>query len=260
MPYALAAAFVLVFWLVIVYLNEKRGLLSCDRFPSPAVKWIAYVWLLGFLLLLALLVTNAALNPATKAQVAKLSFYSIFLMHVILILFLIGWWLMTGRPPVREYLNIRHEKPAEVVAIGISTGVGGWMITLLVAMLVVLLLRAMGFLEEPPPPPATIGWLAAMPIWKKALIVLAAMTVEEAFFRSFLQKRIGLIASTVLFAIAHAGYGNPLLLVGVTVISLIIGITFYRTKNVIPGVLAHGVFDAVQLFVIVPFAFKVAGV
>jgi membrane protease YdiL (CAAX protease family) len=47
--------------------------------------------------------------------------------------------------------------------------------------------------------------------------VLSAMTVEEAFFRSFLQKRIGLIASTILFALAHFTYGNPLLLIGVTV-------------------------------------------
>jgi membrane protease YdiL (CAAX protease family) len=86
------------------------------------------------------------------------------------------------------------------------------------------------------------------------------MTVEEAFFRSFLQKRIGLIASTILFALAHFTYGNPLLLIGVTVISLVIGITFHRTKNVLPGVIAHGVFDAIQLFVIVPFAVKMMGI
>ena len=67
------------------------------------------------------------------------------------------------------------------------------------------------------------------------------------------------LASTILFALAHFTYGNPLLLIGVTIISLIIGFTFYRTKNVVPGVIAHGVFDAVQLFVIVPIAFKMIG-
>jgi membrane protease YdiL (CAAX protease family) len=86
------------------------------------------------------------------------------------------------------------------------------------------------------------------------------MTVEEFFFRSFLQKRIGLVASTILFALAHFSYGNPLMLIGVTVISTVIGIAFYRTRNVLPGIIAHGVFDAIQLFVIVPLAVKMMGV
>ncbi|HEX3108272.1 MAG TPA: CPBP family intramembrane glutamic endopeptidase, partial [Thermoanaerobaculia bacterium] len=108
-------------------------------------------------------------------------------------------------------------------------------------------------------PPAMVGWIATLPVWKKCVLVLSAMTVEEAFFRGWLQKRIGLIASTVCFALAHAGYGQPFLLIGVALISLVIGFTFYRTKNIIPGVIAHGVFDAVQLFVIIPIAFKAAG-
>ena len=61
-------------------------------------------------------------------------FYALFLMHVILVAFLVGWWIATGFPPVREFLNIRHERPAEVVAIGVSVGVGGWIFTLLMAM------------------------------------------------------------------------------------------------------------------------------
>jgi general stress protein CsbA len=102
-----------------------------------------------------------------------------------------------------------------------------------------------------------IAYMARIAWWKKALVVLSAMTVEEAFFRGFLQKRVGLIASTILFALAHAGYAQPMLLIGVTVISLIIGVTaFYRTKNLVPGMIAHGVFDAVQLFVIIPVAFR----
>jgi membrane protease YdiL (CAAX protease family) len=91
---------------------------------------------------------------------------------------------------------------------------------------------------------------------RKILIVLSAMTIEEAFFRGWLQKRVGLVASTILFAVGHAGYGQPFMLVGVLVISLVIGYTFYRTKNLVPCIVAHGVFDAIQLFVIVPVALK----
>lgn len=261
MPYFLSVAFVVLVWIAIVYLNERHGLLAAaDRFPHPALKWLAYGWMGVFMVLLAALVTGSALTPVTSQQLAKTPFFSLFLMHAILIAFLFGWWLFSGVPNLKEFLQIRHERPGEVVAIGTAVGVGGWMLTLAVAALVGLLLSATGALDDPPDPPAMIGWMAALPVWKKATIILSAMTVEEFFFRSFLQKRVGLIASTILFALAHFTYGNPLLLVGVTIISLIIGATFYRTKNVVPGIIAHGVFDAIQLFVIVPIAVKATGI
>lgn len=259
MVYVFPVALVVLLWGAIVYLNERHALLSCDRFPSAAAKYAAYGWLGALFLLLSLLVTQAGLSPATAKQLAGTPFYSLFMLHVVLVVFLLGWWALSGRPGIREFLNLRHERPAEVVAIGIGVGVGGWIVTILTALLVALLLQAAGILKTAPEPPAMIGWMAALPLWKKALIVLSAMTVEEAFFRSFLQKRIGLVASTLLFALAHFTYGNPLLLIGVTVISLVIGVTFYRTRNVIPGMLAHGVFDAVQLFVIVPLAYRLMG-
>ncbi len=259
-PYALSVLLVTLVWGAIVYLNERHGLLrAVDRFPSAGAKYFAYVWLLLLMVVLALLVTGSALTPVTSKQLGGMPFYSLFALHAILIVFLIGWWAASGVPPVKEFLNIRHERPAEVMAIGVAVGVGGWVVTIVMALMVALLLKATGVLDKPPDPPAMIGWMAALPIWKKALIVFSAMTVEEAFFRSFLQKRIGLIASTILFALAHFTYGNPLLLIGVTVISLVISFTFYRTKNVVPGVIAHGVFDAIQLFVIVPFAVKMVG-
>jgi len=260
MAYLLPVVFVTVVWLVIVYLNERHGLLdAADRFPHPALKWIAYAILGGFMVAMALTVTHSALTPVTSKQLADVPFYSLFALHAMLVGFLFLWWLISGMPPVKEFLQIRHERPGEVLAIGTAVGVGGWMVTLMIAMLVGLLLSASGLMDDPPDPPAMIGWMAALPIWKKALIVLSAMTVEEFFFRSFLQKRVGLVASTILFALAHFTYGNPLLLIGVTIISLVIGITFHRTKNVVPGIIAHGVFDAIQLFVIVPIAVRATG-
>jgi len=259
MSYILPVVFVVIVWLAIVYLNERHGLLSADRFPSPLVKWVAYAWLGLFMVGIAILVTTAARTTVTPKMLESASFFGLFEMHVFLMIFLAVWWLLSGRPPLREFLSIRHERPAEVVAVGVSFGVGGWIITILAALVATLVLRAVGLLDNPPDPPAVIGWMANLAWWKKALIVLSAMTVEEFFFRSFLQKRIGLVASTVLFALAHFSYGNPLMLIGVTVISVVIGIAFYRTRNVIPGIIAHGVFDAIQLFVIVPFAVKMMG-
>ncbi|HSP34512.1 MAG TPA: CPBP family intramembrane glutamic endopeptidase [Thermoanaerobaculia bacterium] len=258
MAYAGAAILMTIVWGAIIYLNETRHLLSCDRFPTRGNKYFAYAWLGVFLLLLGVLVANAANNPARASDLARTPFYALFSLHLILVMFLVGWWIATGRPHWTEFLNIQRGRSGEAVLIGLAVGVGGWIFTIMMALLIAAILSAAGMVKAPEPSPV-IGFMAMLPVWKKALLVLSAMTVEEAFFRAWLQKRIGLVASTTLFTLAHFTLGQPLLLIGVAVISLVIGFTFYRTKNVLPGVVAHGVFDAVQLFVIIPIAFKVAG-
>ena len=259
MIYALTIGFAFLVWLAIVVLNEKANLLSSDVFPNRFAKYFAYGWLLLFSTLLAALVTYAALTPARQSDLARQPFYTLFSLHFILMTFLLGWWLAAGRQPLSQFLNFQPGKTGEGIMIGIAVGVGGWVITIAAALLVALILRMTGMLPEDAQPSPMVGFMAGLAWWKKATIVLSAMTVEEFFFRSFLQKRVGLIASTGLFALAHFTLGQPLLLIGITVISLIIGYTFYRTKNVLPGIVAHGVFDAIQLFVIIPVAFQLTG-
>lgn len=258
-PYALPLILAAVLWITVVVLNERWGLLSVDRFASRATKILAYLWLGGLLFLLVTLVTGSSLHTPSSRQLAATPFYQLFLLHAILIVFLAGWWLLTEMPPLDQFLNIRREGTGEAIMTGFAVGFGGWLFTIGFALVIGLLLAAAGLIPKNPQISPMIGWMATLPLWKKLLIVASAMTVEEAFFRGWLQKRVGLLASTLLFALAHSGLGQPLLLIGVGVISLIIGFTFYRTKNLIPGVIAHGVFDAVQLFVIIPVVFKMTG-
>ena len=259
MRFTIALSCIVLFWVTLIYLNERYRLFSSDNFASPTTKWIAYVWLGLFLFSLTFLIVGSSLRPPTARDLSRVPFYSLFTLHGILLTFLIGWWLLTRRPPVREFLNIPRERTGEAIMTGFAVGVGGWIFTIAVALVIGLLLVASGLIPKNPQPSPMIGWMASLPLWKKGTIVLSAMTIEEAFFRGWLQKRIGLIASTTLFALAHSGLGQPLLLIGVAVISLVIGFTFYRTKNLLPGVIAHGIFDAVQLFVIIPVVFRMTG-
>jgi membrane protease YdiL (CAAX protease family) len=247
-PYLLPMIGIAVIYFAIVIANERWDLFRCDRFASPAMKYLAYAWLGVLFLLLTVLVTGGALHTPTPKEIAATPFWSVFILHIILVIFLAGWWLMSGRPPLREFLNIRRERTGEAAMAGFAIGIGGWIVTLVVAAAVVSILNAAGFMPKDLKPSPMIPWMAALPLWKKGLVVLSAMTIEEAFFRGFLQKRV------------HSGFGQPFLLVGVTVISLVIGFAFYRTKNLIPGVIAHGVFDAVQLFVVIPAAFRLSGI
>ncbi len=257
--FILPLIFIVLVWVAMIYMNERYQLFSVDQFSSAVTKWTAYVWLGVFLFMLTFLIVGSSLHPPTSKDLARVPFYSLFTLHAILLLFLIGWWLLTRRPPVDRFLNIPRERVGEAVMTGFAVGVGGWMVTIVLALAVALILSAAGVIPKNPQPSPMIGWMAALPLWKKGTIVFSAMTVEEAFFRGWLQKRVGLIVSTLLFSLAHSGLGQPLLLIGVAIISLIIGFTFYRTKNLIPGVIAHGIFDAVQLFVIIPVVFKMTG-
>ena len=257
MSFVAPLIFIAVVFVAMIVLNERIGLFR-DQFPSTGAKYAAYAWLGIIMFLLTFLVVASSQRVPTAQELARAPFYSLFMLHAILIAFLIGWWLLTRRPPVREFLNIRQPY-GESILTGFAIGLAGWIFTIALAATVALILRQAGVLPKDIQPPPMIGWMAHLPAWKKALVVLSAMTVEEAFFRGWLQKRVGLLASTVLFATAHVGLGQPFLLIGVAIISLVIGFTFYRTKNLIPGVIAHGVFDAVQLFVIIPIAFKATG-
>lgn len=258
-PYTLPLIFITILWLGMVYMNEHYNLFSVDHFRSPALKWGAYLWLGVFFLTLTALIVGSSLHPPTPKDLSRVPFYSLFTLHAILTVFLLGWWLLTSRPPLSQFLNIQRKRLGESVMIGLAVGVGGWILTILIALAAVLILRAADLVPKDAQPPPMIGWLAALPLWKKGMIVFSAMTVEETFFRGWLQKRVGIILSTILFALAHSGFGQPLLLIGISVISLIIGFTFYRTKNLIPCVIVHGVFDAVQLFVIIPVIVKMTG-
>ena len=242
---------------VLVFANERHGLLATDHFPTPSRKWLAYawVWCLAFVLtaLVAQSTTAGGIDPGA------ISFWSLFTLHVLLVVFLAGWWVLAGSPPVTRFLNLQRHDAGGSILLGIVVGVGGWLLTIAIAIAIGLVLKAAGMLPEDAQPSPVIPWMAALPFWKKAMIVFSAMTVEEAFFRGWLQKRVGLVLSTILFAVSHAGYGQPLLLIGVTVVSLVIGVTFYRTRNLWPCIIAHGVFDAIQLFVLVPTLLKFTG-
>ncbi|HYU25382.1 MAG TPA: type II CAAX endopeptidase family protein [Thermoanaerobaculia bacterium] len=257
--YLLPLGFIALVYIAMIVLNERYGLFAADRFPSLGAKIAAYAWLGLLLFGLTITVIGSAMHVPTARELARIPFYSLFLLHGVLIVFLAGWWLLTGRPPLRELLNLRRGNGVEMTMIGFAVGVGGWIFTIIVAVLLALILNAAGVLPKPAQPPPMIAWMAALPLWKKAVVVLSAMTVEEAFFRGWLQKRVGLVASTILFALAHSGFGQPLLLIGVFIISLVIGFTFYRTKNLLPGVIAHGVFDGIQLFVVIPVLFRMMG-
>jgi membrane protease YdiL (CAAX protease family) len=141
-------------------------------------------------------------------------------------------------------------------------GAAGWLLTILAAVAGIgiwwLIRRSAPGTEENPAVSPTILWIVSQPVWVKIAIVVSAMVVEELFFRSFLQTRVGPLAATLMFTAAHGAYGQPLVLIGILVISAVLSVTFALYGNVLPCIVAHGVFDSIQMFVLIPLVTSTA--
>ena len=227
-----------------------------DEFPDRRRRPVAVALFLAIL-------TATVFYPAAAADEgtidpATLWFPALFLGHALLAAFLVGWWRLRGDVSFPHLLHLDRMEPDDVRR-GIWLGVSGWIATIVVTGIVALLAAPFGFTANQREIPALMIWFAQQPITRKLIIVVVAMTVEEAFFRGFLQRRIGLVPSSILFAVGHASYGLPLMVVSVFVISLVLGWGFRHTGRLLPCIVAHGVFDGIQLLIVIPWAIQQLG-
>jgi membrane protease YdiL (CAAX protease family) len=241
---------------------RSRAVFAQDGFSTPGRR-AAAMGLLAAVLLLTVAIPFAVGLAGTEPEARELSFVSLFGVHATLAVFLLCYYLLSGRRSVAEFLRLRSERPASDLTAGIFVGAAGWLLTILLAALFV----GLWYLITGSPPGGesapseshvsrTILLLIAQPIAVKLAIVVSAMFVEEFFFRSFLQTRVGPLAATLMFTAAHGAYGQPLVLVGILVISTVLSIAFSLYRNVLPCVVAHGVFDGIQMFVVIPLVLK----
>lgn len=211
-------------------------------------------------------------QPAVEPELAGISTPQLFLLHVLMVGTLLSWFVLgfaglrpsvepTAEVPLARQLAAQFGFVAQSIprelGLGLVLGVGAWVAVLTGLMVIALVLYALGAGEIlPKQPPALIPFIAGLPIWVKILISLSAGVVEEWFFRGFLQPRMGLLLSTLLFALAHFSYGQPFMLVGITLLSLIYGLLVKWRQNIWPAIAAHVLFDAVQLLVVMPGALR----
>lgn len=235
---------------------RSRAVFIEDGFEEPGRRAVA-MGLLAGVLLLTVAIPFAGGLAGSQPDSKELSLVSVFAVHGMLLFFLACYYALSGRHSIADFLKLRSERPAADFARGAVIGVAGWILTIVTAMVLlgVWYLVSQRFHGESGGGSIspTIVWLVSRPLWVKLLIVASAMVVEELFFRSFLQTRVGPVAATLMFTAAHGAYGQPLMLVGILVISTVLSVTFARSRNVLPCMAAHGVFDAIQMFLVIPW-------
>jgi membrane protease YdiL (CAAX protease family) len=237
---------------------RSRAVFAQDGFTEPGRKTLAMA-LLAAVLLLTVAIPFAGGLAGSQPEAKDLTLLSLFAIHLILIVFLLLYYALSGRHSVSEFLKTQSARPASDLGAGFLIGFAGWLLTI-VALLIVIgiwYVARRGAAEAPGREVSpTIVWLVGQPLAIRVLIVVSAMVVEELFFRSFLQPRVGALAATLMFTAAHGAYGQPLVLVGILVISTVLSATFALYGNVLPCIVAHGVFDSIQMFVLIPLALK----
>lgn len=228
------------------YVQELRGV---GRQILGAVALVLALAVLVFM-------PVASLGKGEVGDLATLPFPILFFGHILMVAFLLFWWWLQRDKTLGEFLYLSRRELTEQLRLGITAGGFGWLFAVSASMTAATLVIGAGLLPEPQGPPPVMAWIAELSLSRKLAVIAAAMTVEEAFFRAFLQPRVGLVGSSVLFALAHFSYGLPFLVVGVFALSLVLGYTFARREQLLPCIVAHGVFDAVQLLVVLPLVLK----
>jgi membrane protease YdiL (CAAX protease family) len=220
---------------------------------------VAASGLLAVVLLLTVAIPFAGGLAGGEPEPKNLSIVSLFGVHAMLAFFLVVYFTLTRGQTAADFLKLRSAKPVADLSVGVLIGLLGWALAIL-ALLVVgtvwLLARRRGLEVPRPSMPSTILWLVSRPLTVRIGIVLSAMVIEELFFRSFLQTRVGPVAATVMFTAAHGVYGQPLALLGILMISTVLSVAFAAYGNVLPCIIAHGTFDAIQMFVLIPLAVR----
>ncbi len=164
-----------------------------------------------------------------------------------------------GRQFLAQFGYLAPSIPREI-GLGVTLGIGAWVAVILALMVVAGVVWALGGQDAiPKSPPALIPLIAGLPIGVRFLVSLSAGVVEESFFRGFLQPRVGILASSGFFVLAHLSYGQPFMLVGISLLSLIYAFLVKWRQNVWPAMAAHALFDGVQLLVVVPAALRMLG-
>ena len=248
-------------------LGRRRGL-DPPGFRDPLRRALASV-LLTVVFLFGIFLPAVHFDQVPEVDPETLQPAAVFVLQTLLLVALALWLALgylgvdgetaggEGRRRPADALGLRCRNPLGELAFGTAAGLVAWGAVLMTVTAVALFVEGVagdGVLGGPPA--EMIVWMAGLPAALRLAISLSAGLVEELFFRGFLQTRIGIPFSTLLFVIGHLGYGQPFMLVGLTLLSLFYALLFRMRGSIWAAVAAHAIFDAVQLLVVIPAALK----
>jgi len=97
-----------------------------------------------------------------------------------------------------------------------------------------------------------IGAVLRLPIIVIVYFFIVRVFLEEFFFRAFLVPRVGVVISSVMFGLAHLGYGSIAEAIGAGVLGLVLAFFYSKHKKILPNFIAHMIYNlfAISLWLI----------
>jgi uncharacterized protein len=80
---------------------------------------------------------------------------------------------------------------------------------------------------------------------------LVRVFLEEWFFRSFLVNNFGVLISSILFSIVHAGYSSVIEVAGAFCLGFVLAIYFKKINNIWPLFFAHSIYNFLIYFILI---------
>ncbi len=138
-----------------------------------------------------------------------------------------------------EYLGFSREKPARQALDGLK------LLALFLAAFFCLgaALQVLGLLDSY----KVVEVVRAQPFLVLAAAVTLAPVAEEMFFRGYLQKKIGVVLSSVIFAAVHYAYGSVAEVIAAFLMGLIAGWWVKKHGRLASAVIAHALWNAASI-------------
>ncbi|MCX8158526.1 MAG: CPBP family intramembrane metalloprotease [Candidatus Diapherotrites archaeon] len=75
--------------------------------------------------------------------------------------------------------------------------------------------------------------------------------VEEIFFRVFLTEKIGILLSSLLFALVHIGYNSIVEIIAAFFLGYVLAHFYLKTKDIVAIYLSHVLFNITNILIVV---------
>ncbi len=76
---------------------------------------------------------------------------------------------------------------------------------------------------------------------------------EELFFRGYLQKRVGVVFASVLFAALHWSYGSVVEVLAAFVVSILLGFELRKNNDLHACILAHAGYNMITIVLVLHY-------
>lgn len=184
---------------------------------------------------------NAILCTSLFLIISFLSYFTVLFNLIgaptVFLLAPLYWYGRKGRTArsTVKFLLIKGKNLGDNIVLGVAT----FFLIAGITLAIILTLNLFGMADQENVKEKII----ALPDYVFPVAVLLSPFAEELFFRGFLRKKTGPLLSSFVFAMFHFGYGSSVeVIIAFFIGAILCSVTAWR-KNLVPAIVAHGLFN-----------------